>query len=77
MDEALLKATVIQALSLSEAEYRADLKIGDVETWDSLGHLGLISAIEAAFDVQIPMDVIPELNTLESLRQGLERGTFD
>ncbi len=39
------------------------LKYQDVETWDSVGHMTLISSIEDAFDIMIEMDDIIDFNS--------------
>ena len=46
-----------------------DLKYQDVPTWESLGHMHLISALEEAFDIMIDMDDIIDFS---SYRKGIE-----
>ena len=73
LDENIFKKTVMAALKLTEAEYRADLALGDVEAWDSLGHLSLICAIESAFGLKFELEMIPEMKSLPLIRETLLR----
>ena len=45
------------------------LKYQDVPSWDSVGHMGLISEIEDEFDIQFETDDIVEFN---SYQKGIE-----
>lgn len=50
-------------------EQLANLKYQDVPTWDSVGHMGLVSEIEDAFDIQFETDDIVDFN---SYQKGME-----
>ena len=41
----------------------------DVAAWDSVGHMGLISELEDAFDIQLETDDIVDFNSYE---KGIE-----
>ena len=56
------------ALDVKEDQL-ADLKYQDVPTWDSVGHMGLISELEDAFDIQFETDDIVDFN---SYAKGIE-----
>ena len=58
----------IEALDVKEDQL-ADLKYQDVPTWDSVGHMGLISELEDAFDIQFETDDIVDFN---SYAKGIE-----
>jgi acyl carrier protein len=58
----------MEALDVKEDQL-ADLKYQDVPTWDSVGHMGLISELEDAFDIQFETDDIVEFNSFE---KGIE-----
>lgn len=47
----------------------ANLKYQDVPTWDSVGHMGLVSELEDAFDIQFETDDIVDFN---SYAKGME-----
>ncbi len=45
------------------------LKYQDVETWDSVGHMGLIASLEEAFDIMMDTDDIIDFSSYE---KGME-----
>ena len=45
------------------------LKYQDIEAWDSVGHMGLVSALEDAFDIMMDTDDIIDLSSFE---KGME-----
>jgi acyl carrier protein len=45
------------------------LKYQDVPAWDSVGHMGLISELEDAFDIQFETDDIVDFGSYE---KGIE-----
>jgi acyl carrier protein len=58
----------IQQLDLSP-EQIVGLTYQSVPSWDSVGHMGLITALEEAFDIVIDMDDIIDLSSYE---KGIE-----
>lgn len=70
-DEAKLRDAVLRALRIPAQRYREDLKLGDLEEWDSLGHLELIAQIEASFGMTFELDDIPQLDSLAAIRGRL------
>lgn len=52
-----------------DAEKCKGLKYRDIELWDSVGHMSLISAIEDAFDIMMETDDIIDFSSYE---KGLE-----
>lgn len=58
----------IENLDVTE-EQLATLKYQDVPTWDSVGHMGLVSELEDAFDIQFETDDIVDFN---SYAKGME-----
>ncbi len=46
-----------------------DLAYQTVPSWDSVGHMGLISELEDAFDIQFETDDIVDFN---SYKKGIE-----
>ena len=43
-----------------------------LDTWDSLNHLRLITAIETSFDVRLPMKTVLAIDTIEALVEAVE-----
>ncbi|MCR5726944.1 MAG: acyl carrier protein [Lachnospiraceae bacterium] len=58
----------IESLDVEESQL-AGLKYQDVPAWDSVGHMGLISELEDAFDIQFETDDIVDFNSYE---KGIE-----
>ena len=52
-----------------EESQLAGLAYQDVPAWDSVGHMGLISGLEDAFDIQFETDDIVDFNSYE---KGIE-----
>jgi acyl carrier protein len=71
VDEERLRRAVVAALRIGNERYRADLKLGDLEEWDSLGHLELVAEVESAFGISFALDDIPTLDSLEAIRARL------
>ena len=51
----------IDSSSLDTLEYQG------IENWDSVGHMGLIAAIEDEFGIELSDDVIEDLSTVGDL----------
>lgn len=62
------------ALRIPVSAVRDDLKMGDVEQWDSVSHLDLIMQIETAFGVAFSAEEMLELTSLPALRARLAAG---
>lgn len=58
----------VEALEVS-ADKLEGLKYQDIEAWDSVGHMGLVAAIEDAFDIMMDTDDIIDFNSFE---KGIE-----
>ena len=70
-DERLFQAVVLKSLQISERKFRRDLTLGEIEEWDSVAHLVLVSEIEEAFGVRFKAEEIVEFTSLERLRDGI------
>lgn len=62
-DNAFIESLDVEKEQLMELQYQG------VPTWDSVGHMGLISEIEDAFDIQFETDDIVDFNSYE---KGIE-----
>ena len=58
----------MESLDVEEGQL-AGLAYQDVPAWDSVGHMGLISELEDAFDIQFETDDIVDFNSYE---KGIE-----
>lgn len=57
-------------------EAAVGLKYQDIEAWDSVGHMGLISALEDAFDIMMDTDDIIDFNSYEKGKEILAKDTY-
>lgn len=73
IDPARFRESVIRSLKLRADEYRPDLKIGDVEKWDSVAHLDLISELEREFGVRFDLEDMTTLTSLPELLRWLDQ----
>lgn len=58
----------IDTLSIEEEKLN-DLTYQSIDAWDSIGHMGLISAIEEEFGITMDIDDIIDLS---SYKKGIE-----
>lgn len=58
----------VEALSV-DADVVPSLEYQSVSEWDSVGHMGLIAAIEDSFDIMFDTDDIIDFNSYE---KGIE-----
>ena len=48
------------------------LKYQDIKAWDSVGHMGLVAALEDAFDIMMETEDIIDLSSFEKGKEILE-----
>ncbi len=70
---ARVRAVVADVLGVSAEQLTPDSAAGQVEGWDSFGHLQVVLALEAEFGVQFDPIKIPELTTIAKLQAFIER----
>jgi acyl carrier protein len=49
------------------------LKFNEIEEWDSIGHMSLMSAIEEVFDITIETDDIVDFSSYEKGKEILKK----
>ena len=55
----------------------AELKYQSIEAWDSVGHMGLVAAIEDAFNIMMEPDDIIDLSSFEKGKEILKKYGID
>jgi acyl carrier protein len=65
--EAKLRETVADVLDLDTSLVTEDLARGEIQQWDSLAHLRLVSEVESVFNVQFTMQQIGDITTFADL----------
>ena len=59
----------IENFSISENKLTDDLIYNSISEWDSVGHMGLVAALEEQFDIMMEMDDIIDFS---SYKKGFE-----
>ena len=62
----------VEAFGVDEAEVDA-LAYQGIEAWDSVGHMGLIAALEDAFDIVFDTDDIIDFSSFEKGKEILKK----
>jgi len=60
----IYKEVFMESFDIKE-DILADLEYQGVETWDSVGHMVLMAALEEKFDIMIEMDDIIDFSSFE------------
>ena len=64
-----LQSLIAEMLDLPEHEVTEGTVRADTESWDSLNHLQLVTAVEGEFGVKLTMDEIASINTAGDLQR--------
>jgi acyl carrier protein len=72
-----LRNTLAKVLLLDEDEITDELARKDLEAWDSLGHLMLISEVESTFRVTLSDDDILAIKTVGDVKKMLRKYGVD
>ena len=62
-----IKEIIADTLGIDIERITDDLAAGDIEEWDSVGNLTIISTIEEELEVDIPIEVLYELNNIKAI----------
>ena len=64
----------IESLGVDEADLE-ELEYQKTDAWDSVGHMGLVAALEDAFDIMMDTDDIIDLSSYKNGKEIL--GKYD
>ena len=62
-----IKEIIADTLGIDIERITDDLAAGDIEEWDSVGNLTIISTIEEELEVDIPIEDLYELNYIKAI----------
>ena len=54
------------------SEVNGDSTVGDFPTWDSMGHLAILSAVEEAFDISFEPEEMMEIEDVNDIVKAVE-----
>lgn len=72
MEEKYKKA-FITALSLSDDKNLVELKYNEIDEWDSIGHMTLISELEETFNISFDTDDIVNFSSYQEGKKILSK----
>jgi acyl carrier protein len=64
-----LQKLIAEMLDVPDAQITATTRRADIESWDSLNHLQLITAVEKEFGLKLTMDEIAAIASVEDLHK--------
>lgn len=65
----------IETFKINESDLAA-LKYQDIPAWDSVGHMGLVAALEDAFDIMLDATDIIDLSSYEKGKEILSKPDY-
>lgn len=68
-----IKSLISEVLRVKRNLITNSLSIGEIPEWDSMGNLNIIQAIEAKFQIDIPMEDLFELTSVKSIIEEVEK----
>lgn len=71
--EEKLKEIVAKVLLIDKAKINDEMSREDMEEWDSMAHLMLVSEVESAFEVMMSDDDIVEIQTFGDIKKVLRK----
>jgi acyl carrier protein len=71
--EARLIAIVAGALRVPTSKLALETGPGDLEVWDSLAQINVVSEIEAEFGVSIPIEQVAEIRHIRDFLRYLQK----
>lgn len=68
-----LRSAIAKQLGVSATEITPNLKMGDHPAWDSMGHMGLVAALEKEFAVRFPSHALPRITSVVLIEKELTK----
>jgi len=68
-----LRSAIAKQLGLAPLEITPNLKMGDHSAWDSMGHMGLVAAMEKEFAVRFPSHALPRITSVALIEKELTK----
>ena len=59
------KEAFVEAFDLEDQQILGGLEYNSIEEWDSIGHMGLIAALEESFDISMETDDIVDFSSFK------------
>ena len=63
----------IQSLSIENKSFNEELKYNEIQEWDSIGHMTLMSGLEEKFKITMDTDDIVDFSSFKKGKKILEK----
>mgnify|MGYP000870949923 FL=1 len=67
------KETFIKSLSITDDKFNEKIKYNEIEEWDSIGHMTLISGLEESFKITFETDDIIDFSSFKKGQEILSK----
>jgi acyl carrier protein len=67
------KETFIKSLSITDDKFNEKIKYNEIEEWDSIGHMTLISSLEESFKITFETDDIIDFSSFKKGQEILSK----
>lgn len=65
---------IANIMDLDVSEINLDSRYGEIEAWDSMMHIRLVMEIENEYNIDIPIDEVPDIDTLKKFYAYIVKG---
>tara|TARA_B100002019_G_C21155822_1_gene540648 strand:- start:576 stop:818 length:243 start_codon:yes stop_codon:yes gene_type:complete len=70
-----LKKIISKALNIKESQVKDNLKSSDIEEWDSLGHLSIISSLDKKLKNKIDISKLNNIDSYDKIKNFLKKNS--
>jgi acyl carrier protein len=67
------KEAFVESFEIEQSALQSNLEYNSIPEWDSIGHMGLIAALEDAFDIAMETDDIIEFSSFNKGKELMEK----
>ncbi|NGQ95652.1 acyl carrier protein [Brevibacillus sp. SYP-B805] len=71
--EEKLREVFARALDIPEEMVKDELEFNSIPQWDSIGHLGLIAALDEAFGIMIETEDVIDMSSFKKAKEILAK----
>ena len=69
----VIQITVSEVLNNDSISLNINSNIDDIEGWDSLAHVGIVTQIEQDFEIKFTLEEVSELTSIKKIVESIER----
>ena len=63
---------IAEICSVDKSEVTENSTVGDFPAWDSMGHLGILSKVEEAFDISFEPEEMMEMEDVKDIVEAVK-----